>query len=122
MQQEMKLRGPYMTREERLDQLYDILSRAGVPLTFSQVCQRAGLARSGYVLGMLHELQQGGDLDVFVIPSHRPLPTKYYAWIDQSADSQDYSEQVQAHVNYLRVPFVLDRESGCYVVESELPF
>lgn len=51
-----------LEREDRLDQLYGIVSRSEVPLTMLEISRRAGLRKSNHIRSMLEELVENDDL------------------------------------------------------------
>lgn len=81
------------TKEERLEQLYDVLLGQGAPLTVTQIARRIGMSKSTYVFKMLDELVLDGDALKFVFHSARHLPTLYYAVCDRRTGAPSVNEQ-----------------------------
>lgn len=87
----------YVAFEDRVEMTYRILAQSDAPLTVGQVAKRMGMSpNSGtHVRKFLHELIVDGDAVVIRRDTYRPLPTLYYAAIDQSDGAPDYWQQVR---------------------------
>jgi len=84
-QLELPLTVGKLTREQRLNQIIDILQNTQF-VTVGQVAAMLGIKKTPYLRDMLGQIVLAGFATVQAVETGRPLPTYVYSWTQQTPE------------------------------------